>query len=168
MTSAKTVAEYILYLSGKNAESDVTPLKLQKLLYFAEGLNLAIKGTSLFFEDLEAWHYGPVVPCVYQEYKYAGRRAIEAPADFDEKCLNDEEKTVIEMTLDLYGQYSPQKLVEITHQEPPYNEAIANGGIINKKTMEDFFRDEIFRPTTPEEEDCLCSYLSRRAVELCQ
>lgn len=169
MTSAEKAAEYILYLSGQNAESDVTPLKLQKLLYFAEGLSLAIKGESLFPEELEAWQLGPVVPCVYNEYKYAGRSSIECPADFDGDSIGDDEKSIVKMTLDLYGQYAPWKLVEITHEEPPYIEAKNSGGrVINKETMKKFFADLVFQPMSVEEEDSLCEYLGQRSVALCQ
>lgn len=47
-----------------NGEELMTNMKLQKMLYYQQGLHLAYFGTPLFDEDLEAWMYGPVVPSV--------------------------------------------------------------------------------------------------------
>ena len=67
MTNAKTLACYLLFLlkeqmNGLQAEEfDVTPLKLQKLLYYCQGYALAFTGKPLFLEPIEAWRFGPVV-----------------------------------------------------------------------------------------------------------
>lgn len=45
------------------------PLKLQKLLYLAQGFSYAFNDKPLFDDDIEAWVHGPVVPIVYNEYK---------------------------------------------------------------------------------------------------
>ena len=39
----------------------ITHLKLQKLLYYAQGVCLAITGNTLFNEEIQAWQHGPVV-----------------------------------------------------------------------------------------------------------
>lgn len=39
----------------------IDPLKLQKLVYFAAGEYIALTGTPMFPEALEAWDHGPVV-----------------------------------------------------------------------------------------------------------
>lgn len=38
-----------------------SPMKLQKLCYYAQGYALA-EGFELFPEDLQAWQHGPVIP----------------------------------------------------------------------------------------------------------
>ena len=35
-------------------------MKLQKMLYYQQGFHLAMFGTPLFDEDMEAWMYGPL------------------------------------------------------------------------------------------------------------
>jgi uncharacterized phage-associated protein len=59
--------------------SDITPLKLQKLIYFAHGWHLALRDQPLIDEYIEAWDYGPVVPSVYHEFKEFGNRPIDIP-----------------------------------------------------------------------------------------
>ena len=52
---------------------EVTPLMLQKLLYFIQGIYSALYGKPLFEEDCRAWVHGPVYPEVYtlfRDFKY--------------------------------------------------------------------------------------------------
>jgi uncharacterized phage-associated protein len=62
----------------------IDPMKLQKLLFYAQGWWLAIKKEGpLFREEIYAWPWGPVIPHIYGEFKsfgrnpIVGRRAIE-------------------------------------------------------------------------------------------
>ena len=45
----------------------VSPLRLQKLLYYCQGWSLALLGRPLFRQPIEAWMNGPVVKDVYQK-----------------------------------------------------------------------------------------------------
>ena len=73
---AKVVASYFIKKanrqSGGNADfegnNDLTNLKLQKILYFAQAEHLKKYNQKLFNQDIEAWQYGPVV-----REKIAGR-----------------------------------------------------------------------------------------------
>lgn len=47
----------------------ITPMKLQKLLYFSYREFLKKTDFPLFSEQFEAWPYGPVLPSVYDEFK---------------------------------------------------------------------------------------------------
>ncbi len=47
----------------------VTPMKLQKLLYFASCEYVKNTGNELLSEDFCVWQYGPVLPTVYAEFK---------------------------------------------------------------------------------------------------
>ena len=83
---------------------DISNLKLQKLLYYAQGAVLAITGSPLFDDDIVAWEHGPVVPTVYHLYKHNGRNGIpftdemrvqeeytqEELLDFAEEIINEE------------------------------------------------------------------------------
>jgi uncharacterized phage-associated protein len=55
---------------------ETTPLKLQKLIYFAHGWHLALKGKPLIDDVVQAWDYGPVVQSVYHEFKQFGKSPI--------------------------------------------------------------------------------------------
>lgn len=47
----------------------VTPMKLQKLLYFVSCEYLHRTGNDLLSENFGVWQYGPVLPSVYDEFK---------------------------------------------------------------------------------------------------
>ena len=90
--TAQDIAKWFLYKNyaeqrAKVADNDnyevydgITHLKLQKLLYNAQGVYLAIKNKKLFDDDLEAWDHGPVVREVYDTYCVFGRNPIIIPA----------------------------------------------------------------------------------------
>ena len=48
---------------------EVTPLMLQKLLYFIQGESYALNGEPIFPENCQAWVHGPVYPEVYDMFR---------------------------------------------------------------------------------------------------
>ena len=69
MISAFNVADYFLVQQDEDAGDLISNMKLQKLLYYAQGYFLAIANEPLFHERIYAWTHGPVVPKVYHKYK---------------------------------------------------------------------------------------------------
>lgn len=47
----------------------VSPMKLQKLIYFIYRDYLQNTGSPLFTEEFQTWQYGPVLRSVYDEFK---------------------------------------------------------------------------------------------------
>lgn len=137
MFSAKDIA--IWFLLKNNAEvkehvvtnddeeyevyEGITHLKLQKLLYYAQGLSLAINNERLFYEEIEAWKHGPVVPEIYDEYCSNGRNVIEIEMGRDEeKILNDIESdskvnNILNLTYNNFAIYTAWQLREMTHED---------------------------------------------------
>jgi uncharacterized phage-associated protein len=161
MLPALRVAECFLYLAGKQVECDITPLKLQKLLYYAEGLSLALRGRSLFKEPILAWRYGPVVRCVFKTYQFAGRSSIPCPADFEENSISDDDMRIIETAMKFYGGYSAERLVDMAHSEFPYINAHPNGEI-SRGEMTASFKEKIEADIPAEIED---SAFNKAAME---
>jgi uncharacterized phage-associated protein len=74
------VVNFILVLGDQYDDGDpISPLKLQKLLYYCQGFNLGAYNHPLFKEDIEAWEHGPVVVSVWRSYRIYGSRAIDVP-----------------------------------------------------------------------------------------
>lgn len=67
--SAIDVAKYLLILVDREAGDAITQLKLQKLMYIAQGIHLALYDKPLLKEEIEAWQHGPVVRELYNEFK---------------------------------------------------------------------------------------------------
>ncbi len=106
---------------------EVTPLMLQKLLYFTQGIHFALYGEPIFSEDCRAWVHGPVYHEVYdlfRDFKYnpiddARFALLEGIAD----ALTDDEKRSVELVVNTFGMYSGKVLELITHNEEPWKEA---------------------------------------------
>lgn len=76
MTTAASVSNYIISLLAP--DRDLETIKLQKLLYFAQGWSFALQGKQLFSDEFEAWKYGPVIRSIY----YQHGKAVRIPSDF--------------------------------------------------------------------------------------
>ena len=115
------VARYILCKT-----MDITPMALQKLLYYAQAFYHALFGEELFSDDCQAWAYGPVFPDVYYRYKEYGYDPIEMPTsefDVDIGELTTKEVELIDSVMEAFGKYSGTVLSSITHNERPWIEA---------------------------------------------
>jgi len=142
---ALDIAKYLIELAAKIDENDLTNLKLQKLLYFAQGKYLANKNTPLFGDQIEAWDFGPVVKNVYDTFKTCGAFPITTfDVKFDAQELPSDVKTFLDQIWEDYGKYSANYLVSLTHKSntPWYKSYNSNGDkVISTDSMLAFFRN---------------------------
>ena len=101
------VANYILDTLDNYNIKDVTNLKLQKLLYFAYGINLVLYNEPLFTSEIHAYRLGPVVPDVYHEFKNHGNDIITTRAYYDDSTDTDIESIKVEYN------FSPEEIKSI-------------------------------------------------------
>jgi len=100
---------------------EMTAMKLEKLVYYCQGWHLAVHGTPLFDEPIEAWREGPVVPALYRRHK--GRlRVADWPSGRPER-LDDDARSSIDWVVAKYGNFSAVELSEMTHHELPWRAA---------------------------------------------
>ena len=120
-------------------------LKLQKMLYYEQGFHLALFGTPLFSDSIEAWMYGPVVPAVYEYYKSCGNNGIEPSSDSQPVMLSSDEENLLFQVYERYKSYSAIGLVELTHSEAPWLEAVPHdrGTVISNESMQKFFQRQL-------------------------
>lgn len=164
MTDVKTLARYLLYLfkermGGLQAEEfDVTPLKLQKLLYYCQGYALALTGKPLFAEPIEAWKYGPVVGCIYQEYKRYGGCCIPLDSVTEVGGINEEAASVARFVIEEKGRLSGLELANATHSETPWRDTYTGTYDRGNKTIplekiKAFFSGELLKKELLGDED---------------
>lgn len=86
------VANYIVwYVNTILLRRNLTPLKLQKLLYYVQVNHLVHnQGHPLFVDPIQKWQYGPVVPNVYFEFKDNGVSHISEPKTTFSYVMNPE------------------------------------------------------------------------------
>lgn len=133
----------------KTAE-EITPLALQKMLYFIQGIYMVLFGAELFSEDCEAWAHGPVFKEVYEVFKNFKYNPIDDTrfAMFQNRFneLSNNEKKVIDLVVESFGIYSGKTLEQITHEETPWKDARINclpnepsNEVISKESMRKYF-----------------------------
>ncbi|KAF5089782.1 hypothetical protein DSECCO2_25580 [anaerobic digester metagenome] len=143
MPTVNDVAQYILAKQDIDAGDTISNMKLQKLVYYAQGFCLAMTGEPLFDEEIHAWEHGPVSPDLYHAYKTYGAGSIPPPEkSVDEISANfrEEQLEVIDEVLDVYGQFSAWKLRNLTHEEPTWLDRYGKTDCeITKPAMKEYF-----------------------------
>lgn len=99
---------------------DITPLALQKALYYIQGFYYAFYHTFLFSEDCEAWVHGPVYRDIYFRYRNYRFDPIARPEGFDTSSLTAAEKAIFDSVVDNLCCYSGKVLECFTHKETPW------------------------------------------------
>lgn len=125
---ALIISKYFIKKSQAEASvsgiQEVTNLKLQKLLYYAQGWHLANFHQKLFDEPIEAWRYGPAVRTVYEKYRIYGAQPItETVLEEDLSDLNEETASFLDEIWAVFRGYSGTELIYATHQEMPWKTA---------------------------------------------
>ena len=109
------VIQYLL-----NQCEDVTPMALQKALYYIQGFYYAFYQMFLFTEDCQAWVHGPVYRDVYFRYRDYRYDPIEKAAPFDASVFSAGEKTIFDSVINHLCCYSGKTLERFTHNESPW------------------------------------------------
>ena len=141
--TARNIADWFIQRAIKDVNECggeyITHLKLQKLLYFAQGCYCVMKKQPLFPEKIYAWAHGPVVADLYSEFKSYGDKGITKFRSVKIDCGTE---AILEEVYRVFGQYSAWALREITHQQEPWVKTKRNEEI-PLKLIQDYFRREI-------------------------
>ncbi|MDI9348484.1 MAG: DUF4065 domain-containing protein [Candidatus Symbiobacter sp.] len=129
---AASIANYFLDKAANDTDRQdpITPMKLQKLIYFAHGWHLGLFGRPLIKEDFEAWDYGPVVPNLYQQFKQYGKGAVTSKAFDDNKNesappKDERTRNLLKTIWDNYGHMDAMRLSRMTHADgSPWDDAL--------------------------------------------
>lgn len=152
MYSVQAIANWFINKASKDNVS-LDQIKLMKLVYFAQGLSLALDH-RLFSDSIEAWKYGPVISALYHELKYHGMKPITKPITlFDsEPRIDEEDKSaainILKETWRVAGKLSGIQLSNWTHRpdSPWYKEWYDNGAQNNHNhAMSDDVIKEYFK-----------------------
>lgn len=103
-----------------NQCEDITPLALQKALYYIQGFYYAFYNTFLFIEECEAWVHGPVYRDIYFKYCDYHFDPIVKSQYFDDSVLSASEKAIFDSVINNLCCYSGKVLEQFTHNETPW------------------------------------------------
>ena len=137
---ATEVAAYVVKTAGDFGD-DITPLRLQKILYYIQGAFLALKGEPAFSDEILAWKHGPAIHSVYSEYKKYGGDSIISNANYS--SISESDQLFIKETYNRYRTFSTTQLINKTHDEPPWANSTEND-VITTESIRSFFANIVY------------------------
>lgn len=112
------------FVSRYGSVEEITHMKLQKLVFFAHGWFLALKGSPLVNEQPQVWRYGPVFRSLYSRLTGRRNNRIESPVSAGpfnefEKIPDTETDSIklIDWIWDKYGHLTAEMLSNLTHED---------------------------------------------------
>jgi uncharacterized phage-associated protein len=125
----------LLQRGFKEARQDMSPMKVQKLLFYLNGWHLAVHGKPALDTPFEAWDYGPVVPTIYRDLREYGRGNVTSYLkDIDWEGTGSKAYVVsadckdfhdiLDLTWEKYIGFNALQLSAMTHQPgSPWDQA---------------------------------------------
>lgn len=128
------------FIDKKDKIPALTPMKLQKLMFFAQSWYLKMNNCRLINDEFTRWRYGPVIQSIYYEFAYAGGGVIEQKAkDFTGEnvsyTLSPQDDHFIDRVIATYGEFSGWQLSEMTHDQKGAWAMNALGTVISNEEM---------------------------------
>lgn len=132
----------------------VTPLKLQKMLYYSCALYYTLRNKKFLDTEIkfEAWVHGPVNSILYSTYKDSARmnELIVCEKSMDFSRLNIKEKEFLDNIVQTLGDYSGPVLENLSHREDPwinarkgYSEFQPSNVLISYNDMKNYYKDKV-------------------------
>ena len=159
--NAAAIANYFLEKAWSEDKS-MSPMKIQKLVYFAHGWHWALADRPLIDEQVQAWRYGPVIPSLYHGFKEYGNSEItnlllvyspesgSGRIKLGHPTVDTKDKYVIgllDRVWELYGPLTAIQLSNLTHREDgPWKKALKEclpgerEIEIDRKYIKDYFK----------------------------
>ena len=142
--ASNLLADFLLTEMRERGEA-LTPLKLQKMMYYADAWHLALFDREITSEKFKAWVHGPVLTSQYHRFREFRWMPIttEVPRPH---TLPELEGHLLEI-VDIFGSEPAVALERMTHQEDPWIEARGNlppdepcDAYISKETTKSYYR----------------------------
>ena len=148
----ETIANAFLRIARED-KSSISHMKMQKLLYFAQGHALSLLNKTLIQDDCQAWDYGPVFPNLYRSLRrYGASEITEEIVDMHNPCrfepkLTAEEDYLLREVWKKYGSLGAIHLSALSHatngpwEQTRRSESNNKQGVIPKPLIKSYFND---------------------------
>jgi len=114
----RTVSRNLLKLCDHKGGGDCSPLKLFKLLYFANAIFLVKTDKKLITQTFQAWKHGPVIPELYRELK----RNNNNVGSFGDEQLSKDDMELLDRELSSLVNKDAWELRNMSHRMGPWKE----------------------------------------------
>jgi uncharacterized phage-associated protein len=156
-----SVVNSLLRRAFRERRTDMTRVKMQKMLFFLNGWHLAITGSPCIDRAFDVWKYGPVVPSVYYGLKqFRGGPITGYLMDYDP--LSESFKSyvvpesqhqfyeILDLTWEKYIGIDAARLSTMSHApDSPWATAVKNGSRIIRNDIIRAYFIGLARPARP-------------------
>ncbi|HEX6981324.1 MAG TPA: type II toxin-antitoxin system antitoxin SocA domain-containing protein [Balneolaceae bacterium] len=136
---------YYIIEKYSSIEGGITPLKLQKLLYYTKAWGL-VAGEDLVNGQFKAWKNGPVNGYIYHQFKEYGDQSI--PVKNEAGPVPAKEKGLIDFILESYVYFDALTLSAMTHEEQPW-EVTPKNEVIGDEIIKEYYSKQSFAKNFP-------------------
>jgi uncharacterized phage-associated protein len=145
---ATQISDWILSKYNPDAGDSITPLKLQKLLYYCQAWHYTIFNEPLFKDSIEAWTHGPVVPSQFKRFAHLRMcdNILATPIHIEKVNLEKDTEELLNEVINMYGQHTAYYLEQLTHTERPWKEtrgdldySAASSKVITLELMKEYY-----------------------------
>lgn len=148
--SAMAVANAFIKRAKEGRVYDLSPMKLQKLMFYAQSWYLKHHQNTPLLDDVFCrWQYGPVIPSLYHEFKGYGAAPINDYGNHlgmdhgnyvvTTPIIPDGDKDAwwyVDEVIRVYGGLSGAQLSNMTHQPgTAWSEGQPDGGAISNSLL---------------------------------
>lgn len=144
MYEAKQIAKWFINRAGESTKLGgeyLTQLKLQKLMYYAQGFYFVFENKPLFNDVILAREFGPVVNTIVKQIKKHANNPIKEEFNSANDITDPSVINILEFVFEKVGQFSAYALVSLTHNEQPWKNA-KQGQEISSEEICQYFRDK--------------------------
>ena len=149
--SAIAVANSIIKVAKNKGVNDLTPMKIQKLMYFAQFFYLKnFEDGALIDDNFVRWRFGPVIPSLYYQLRNYGSNPVD---DYIRQLSPDYEAIVymmskkdstswdfLDQVFDKFGHLDVISLSALTHRK---NSSWSAGAIDTVITIDDMKKSSL-------------------------
>ena len=135
MANVADIAQYF------NAQFwELSKIKLQKLLYFAQAWSLGKNDQELFPDDFVAWKLGPALKELHKSMHDCEKVVpLEIPGSDIDRLTNGDMQS-LDSVLAFYGDMTKEELIDLAHQDNVWKNALRDA-VIPKEAIKALYRD---------------------------
>ncbi len=147
--SANDIADWFINAIDRDAGDVITPLMVQKLVFFAQAWFLANKGRPLFADDFQAWASGPVIPAMFERFEHYAYTNL--PQIENARQVTGEKLELLDGVQERYGCFKAGKLEQLVKEPGGPWAQLRNGlapgdassSIVGKDQIKKFYGQKI-------------------------
>lgn len=143
MIAALDLAKYIVS-KCTNENKPISNLQLQKILYYIQYESLKQTSECVFYDEIEAWQFGPVVPNIYYYFCNFGAMPINIKFDNYKDIVKDINNIeIVDNIVTMRREQNPWEMVKETHKDDSPWSIVFNQGegkVISIKILKDYIK----------------------------